>query len=233
MYDEKVYQVALSLIPGIGDKLIKQLVGYCGSPEKVFTSSPGKLSLIPRIGRKLARTISISRLLDDLLDLSVLESGQVSLNVQTGTLGDLLDRAAASAAGGSGDLEIRRKRGDEDIVLSTDLDRLAQVFINLIANARKYCDANKPSLTISTRVSGDTLLVDFIDNGTGIPTDKQGVIFEKFSRIGDTKAGGAGLGLAICREIMARLGGQVTYLPGQGGAAFRVILPLQERLAAQ
>ncbi|WP_299849374.1 sensor histidine kinase [uncultured Roseovarius sp.] len=177
--------------------------------------------------------IRLTRLLDDLLDLSVLENGQVSLNVQTGTLGDLLDRAEAAAGGNSGELEVRRQRGDEGIMLSTDLDRLAQVFINLIANARKYCDAKTPVLTIESRLSGEMLLVDFIDNGTGIPTDKQTVIFEKFSRIGDTKAGGAGLGLAICREIMGRLGGRVTYLPGQSGAAFRVSLPVEQRVAAQ
>ncbi|MFD1160080.1 sensor histidine kinase [Roseovarius aestuarii] len=177
--------------------------------------------------------IRLTRLLDDLLDLSVLENGQVNLNVQSGTLADLLDRAAAAAGGEAATLKIRRRRGDEDIILSTDLDRLAQVFINLIANARKYCDAAQPVLTIETRMSGETLLVDFTDNGSGIPVDKQDVIFEKFSRIGDTKAGGAGLGLAICREIMARLGGQVTYLPGQQGAAFRVSLPLEQRVAAQ
>ncbi|MEO3415822.1 sensor histidine kinase [Roseovarius sp. CAU 1744] len=177
--------------------------------------------------------IRLTRLLDDLLDLSVLENGQVSLNVQSGALVDLLDRAVAAAGGSAEDLNIRRSRAEENILLSTDLDRLAQVFINLITNARKYCDAAKPSLTIDARVSGETLLVDFIDNGRGIPTDKQSVIFEKFSRLGETKAGGAGLGLAICREIMARLGGQVTYLPGQGGSAFRVSLPLSQRLAAQ
>ena len=77
------------------------------------------------------------------------------------------------------------------------------------------------------------LLVDFIDNGTGIGAEAQDVIFEKFSRIGDQQAGGAGLGLAICREIMARLGGAILYLPGQQGAAFRVSLPLPVRMAAQ
>jgi signal transduction histidine kinase len=51
------------------------------------------------------------------------------------------------------------------------------------------------------------------------------VIFEKFSRVGGTKAGGAGLGLAICREIMTRLSGEIEYLPGQGGTAFRVQFP--------
>jgi signal transduction histidine kinase len=59
------------------------------------------------------------------------------------------------------------------------------------------------------------------------------MIFEKFARVGGDKAGGAGRGFAICREIMHRLGGDITYLPGQGGAAFRVSLPLAYRQAAQ
>ena len=70
--------------------------------------------------------------------------------------------------------------------------------------------------------------VDFVDNGSGIPKVSQGIIFEKFARLTDqTRAGGAGLGLAICREVMANLGGSITYLPGQGGAAFRVSVPLR------
>ena len=69
---------------------------------------------------------------------------------------------------------------------------------------------------------------DFIDNGSGIPKESQGIIFEKFARLSDqSRAGGAGLGLAICREVMANLGGTITYLPGQRGAAFRVTLPLR------
>jgi signal transduction histidine kinase len=81
-------------------------------------------------------------------------------------------------------------------------------------------------LTIQVGSDGAKTWVDFIDNGSGISEANQKVIFEKFARVTDqSKAGGAGLGLAICREIMARLGGQISYLPGQGGAAFRVILP--------
>ena len=86
--------------------------------------------------------------------------------------------------------------------------------------------AEAPRLTISVSRQGGQVLVDFIDNGTGIPEESQAVIFEKFSRLGDhQKAGGAGLGLAICREVMVKLGGAISYLPGQGGAAFRVSLP--------
>ena len=107
------------------------------------------------------------------------------------------------------------------------MDRLGQVFINLIANAQKYCGAGKPELVIRTTQLGDTVQIDFVDNGIGIAKGSQELIFEKFSRLPDQATdGGAGLGLAICREIMHQLGGHISYLPGQGGAAFRVILPL-------
>jgi hypothetical protein len=177
--------------------------------------------------------VRLTRLLDDLLDLSVLENGQVVLNTQTGLLSDLLDRAERAAGVNDSGLTVARDRASEAVELTSDLDRLAQVFINLIANARKYCDGVPPVLTIRVSAAEGHVVVDFTDNGSGIPPEKQAVIFEKFSRIGETKAGGAGLGLAICREIMARLGGSVSYLPGQTGAAFRVSLPVARRMAAQ
>ena len=168
----------------------------------------------------------LTRLLDDLLDLSVLENGQVVLNRQTGILRDVIDRAIVSAGVRDEDLRIRRHRSEETAVLNTDLDRLGQVFINVISNARKYCDAPRRELRIEARRVAGAEVVDLIDNGRGIAPEHQDVIFEKFSRLSDPgKAGGAGLGLAICREIMQRLGGDITYLPGQGGAAFRIHLP--------
>ena len=178
--------------------------------------------------------VRLTRLLNDLLDLSVLESGQVSLNVSSGPLSQVLDHAVSSALPGDGRaLTIHRNREGEEMTLRSDLDRLAQVFINLIANAQKYCDADKPELRIETRVEHDRLLVDFIDNGSGVPVDSQALVFEKFARVGAEKAGGAGLGLAISREIMERLGGDIRYLPGQGGGAFRVVLPGRGKMAAE
>lgn len=179
--------------------------------------------------------LRLTRLLDDLLDLSVLESGRVNLNMQSGALKGILDHAVASALTGAGadKMQVVRNAEYEEITLNTDLDRLSQVFINLIGNAQKYCDANAPKLRIEVGRSNGALVVDFIDNGSGIPKTEQAVIFEKFSRTGEQKVKGAGLGLAICREIMTRLGGAVEYLPGQGGAAFRVTLPEEVALAAQ
>lgn len=178
--------------------------------------------------------LRLTRLLNDLLDLSVLESGQVELNTRSGILSDVLDHAQSAAlAGFEAPLHVHRSRAEEGIHLTTDLDRLSQVFINLIANAQKYCTAEAPELRIIVHSATDRLIVDFIDNGGGVPSDAQDLIFEKFSRVSGDKAGGAGLGLAICREIMQRLDGTVVYLSGVRGGAFRVTLPLAARIAAQ
>ena len=180
-----------------------------------------------------AEAIRLTRLLDDLLDLSVLENGQVNLNIREGTLADVISHAIAAAGADMHPLKVRRIGPASDIILRTDLDRLAQVFINLIANAQKYCDAERPELVIEVNRRSGRIIVDFIDNGMGIAPDAQSMIFEKFYRVSDRQAGGAGLGLAICREIMDRLGGTLGYLPGQGGAAFRVSLPATQRMAAR
>ncbi|MFV0293798.1 MAG: ATP-binding protein [Paracoccus sp. (in: a-proteobacteria)] len=172
----------------------------------------------------------LTRLLDDLLDLSVLESGRAQLSPEVVNLHDLISRAieASSAAGRGTDLIINRDLPGEQIMVITDADRLLQVLINLIGNARKYCDSNRPVLIIRTRRLAEGTQIDIMDNGSGIAPDKQELIFEKFSRLNDpARAGGAGLGLAISREVMVALGGAITYLPGHDGAAFRLDLPLR------
>ncbi|MEL6510777.1 MAG: ATP-binding protein [Pseudomonadota bacterium] len=180
-----------------------------------------------------AEAIRLTRLLDNLLDLSVLENGQIDLQLQSGTLGQVLDRALASSGAATENLRITRDPDGDDIALETDLDRLTQVFINLLTNAAKYCTADAPHLQIRITQDGPVSQIDFLDNGAGIPQASQSLIFEKFSRLSDqAAAGSAGLGLAICREIMSKLGGEVRYLDGTGGTAFRVRLPTGTQIAA-
>ncbi len=171
----------------------------------------------------------LTRLLDEILDLSMLESRGVQLNRQKGRLAELIDRAVTATTGFDRGREMRitRDRAAEQVMLETDLDRLSQVFINLISNARKYCESPDPELRITVSPAGDGgLILDFIDNGAGIPERHQSLIFEKFSRLSDASAAGsAGLGLAISREIMRNLGGSIAYMPGLPGTAFRVVLP--------
>jgi Na+/proline symporter/nitrogen-specific signal transduction histidine kinase len=174
-----------------------------------------------------SETIRLTRLLDDLLDLSVLENGQVTLNMRTGALADVLDQAVITAlAGAASPLDVTRDPMAEKIMLTSDLDRLAQVFINLVANAQKYCGAEEPKLAIQVHQTAKVIHVDFVDNGHGIDPDAQAVVFEKFFRVSGVEGEGAGLGLAICLEIMTRLGGTIAYLPHVNGTAFRVSLPV-------
>ncbi|MEM6305810.1 MAG: sensor histidine kinase [Pseudomonadota bacterium] len=176
-----------------------------------------------------AEAIRLTRLLDDLLDLSVLESGQVSLNLQHGALGPVLDQAITTVlAGADNPIRIVRDVKAEAVMLRTDLDRLAQVFINLVSNAGKYCRADRPTLRITVRQLGGRFVVDFSDNGKGIAAPAQAAIFEKFYRVrseGGDDGEGAGLGLSICKEIMQRLDGDIAFLAGNPGAIFRVTLP--------
>lgn len=201
---------------------------------RAYSSLLGETGLKPQEARRFAGILEaeatrMTRLLDDILDLSVLRDGHVELETREGLLSEVIDRAILSAGALQGGLRVVRDPPAEAIPLATDLDRLAQVFINLVSNARKYCDADNPELRIVARLRGGEVVVDFVDNGSGIPVPEREVIFESFARLSgrraDRQATGAGLGLAICREVMVRLGGSIAYLPGQGGAAFRVTLP--------
>jgi len=193
---------------------------------------PAQVARYGRIIQEEARRLT--RLLDDLLDLSVLESGRVQLSLSLANLREMVDRAiqASEQIKPEQVFTFHRDLASESLFIRTDADRLTQVLINLISNARKYCDAAQPEIRIAVRTKAGRVRVDIIDNGSGIPKEGQALIFEKFARLpGETRAKGAGLGLAICREIVVNLGGSIGYLPGQGGAAFRITLPM--RLDAQ
>jgi Na+/proline symporter/signal transduction histidine kinase len=172
-------------------------------------------------------SIRLTNLLDELLDLSILESGTVTLNYAKCDLKDVLDGAIfiTEQAPTSTKLRVIRDKSAEDIVIVTDKDRLAQVFINLLSNAQKYCDSDDPALHIKITNQGDTIEIDFHDNGSGIPAKYQANLFEKFSRFpSENSTAGAGLGLAISQEIMRNLGGNLHFIPTETGVLFRLEL---------
>ncbi|MBV1865089.1 MAG: sensor histidine kinase [Rhodobacteraceae bacterium] len=174
-------------------------------------------------------SIRLTRLLDDILDLSFMENGQVKLNIRRTDLGSIIDRAITTTETHLQERKILLKRDldHEAITVNTDPDRLAQVLINLISNAAKYCSAQKPEVSISCGRSASAVLIDVADNGSGIEAADIDLIFQKFSRLsGVFSAGSAGLGLPISREIMRNLKGTLTYVPTAKGALFRITLPL-------
>lgn len=169
----------------------------------------------------------LTRLLDEILDLSFLESGKVRLHLAEIRLGDAIDSAVVSTEGLRAPAGVTVEVASEamDVRVQADFDRLGQVIINLISNAVKYGRSEHPEVRIRAAASDTEATVDVIDNGPGIPAGDWDRVFEKFSRLGEvTLAGSAGLGLPISREIMRNLGGDLRIMPSERGACFRITL---------
>jgi Na+/proline symporter/nitrogen-specific signal transduction histidine kinase len=174
-------------------------------------------------------SIRLTRLLDDILDLSFMENGRVQLNLEQVPLSKIIDHALTTTLAQARDTgaKILRDKNAEKLFLTTDPDRLSQVLINLVTNAIKHCGAMQPEIAVLSGVYGNTLVIDVADNGQGVDKKDIDLIFEKFSKLGGhVSAGSAGLGLPISREIVKNLGGTLSYEGTSQGAIFRIRLPL-------
>ncbi len=166
-------------------------------------------------------------LLNDILDLSKIEAGQVELELLDFGLQGLLDSIEAfweSRLQGQGLTFSMEVAPDVTPVLKTDSTRVRQILFNLIANAAKFTEQGGITLAISQRHPSDhelELRFALTDTGIGIAIEAQSNLFAKFSQADGSmtrKYGGTGLGLAICKELTALLGGEigVESIPGEG-----------------
>ncbi len=198
---------------------------------------------------EFARTIHSSgndllALINDILDLSKIESGTTIVDLSDVTFRDLhdyVDRTFRHMA------ESRRLDFEISVTpgvprsMHTDAKRLQQILKNLLSNAFKFTDSGKVALTIgpveagwspdseSLRQAKSVISFAVSDSGIGIPLEKQAVVFEAFQQAdGSTsrRYGGTGLGLAISRELARLLGGEIKLVsvPGQG-STFTLYLP--------
>ena len=180
----------------------------------------------------------LTRLVDDLLDVSRITRGKVELNRRPFEVWDAVARAMEIA---SPLLEQRRHLVDvmvpsSGLVVDADIDRLAQVIANLLTNAAKYSD---PESRIAVRAGRVDAMVQLAvsDQGIGIAPDMLGRVFDAFvqqPQAIDRSRGGLGLGLTIVRSLVALHGGTVRAESGGPGhgSTFVVDLPLAERTSA-
>jgi len=173
----------------------------------------------------------MTRLLDEILDLSLLERGEATWSLEPVDAEVALTRALEISRGlaNQSGVSIKNKERAAAAMVKADPDRLRQVFINLLSNAIKYHGPSAPEVSISSQVINGSFRAIVEDNGPGISQKDRERIFRKFSRgwaqtQSDRK--GAGLGLAISWQIMKRLNGSLELLPDTGsGARFLVTLP--------
>ncbi|MBB4264468.1 sensor histidine kinase [Roseospira visakhapatnamensis] len=177
--------------------------------------------------------IRLTRLLDDILDLRVVEQGEIPVSMDTIDPDAVLDRTLDACEGLSGEVPVRtvRRARATGARVRADPDRLRQVFINLLSNAVRHNDKAVVTITVDSRDRDGVYEATITDNGPGVPDDARERIFSLFSASWTRAAGkGAGLGLAISRGIMHRMGGELTLEPADGdgdGARFRVTLPME------
>ena len=178
----------------------------------------------------LKETERLSRLLDDLLDLSKIEAGKVEWHMQNLRLRDLVTSSvnAFRPLIVEKGLHIETKYLGPDCMVYGDRDRLVQVITNLLSNAMKFTE--KGGITCKVEASADTVKVSVIDEGTGIDSKDITKLFQRFVRAGDTlsdKPKGTGLGLVICKEIVEHHGGSIFAESQLGiGSTFSFVLPI-------
>jgi signal transduction histidine kinase len=174
-------------------------------------------------------TLFLQRLIGDLQDLSVAEAGQLALHPQPVDLGDVVRRAAGWGSPAGPQVPVDIVLSDDLPIVLADPDRLAQVLRNLIANARTHTPEDG-RIRVSARRSGASVEIEVADTGRGIAAEHLPHVFDRFYRTDESRSrvtGGAGLGLAIVRQLVEAHGGRVSAVSdGLGrGARFTVVLP--------
>ena len=181
----------------------------------------------------VANTERLVRLINDLLDLQRLESGATRVQRARCLAGDLLLEAADTARAGAEEAGVSIVVESNDCWLWADADQIRQVLGNLIGNAVKFSPPGSTVSAAAERRAGE-VVVQVRDEGRGIPADQLERIFERFVQVDATDVrdrGGTGLGLPICRSIVAQHGGRIwaESEPG-GGSTFRFTVPLPSGL---
>jgi two-component system sensor histidine kinase KdpD len=224
-----------ALLSSLSHDLRTPLASIEGAASSLLQDGAG---LPAEVRQDLTETIleesrRMTRLVANLLDMVRVEAGALAVRKQWQPLEESLGVALMR-------LEERLRHHPVEVDLPPDLplvpiDELLveQVFINLLENAAKYCPDGTP-VTVTAARQGDDVVVTVSDRGPGIPVGAEEAVFEKFHRggapgtDGERQTSGAGLGLTICRGIVAAHGGRIWVEPAHGGGAmFRFTLPLQ------
>ncbi|MBE7418957.1 MAG: PAS domain-containing protein [Ideonella sp.] len=172
-------------------------------------------------------------LVNDVLDLSSLDTGEIRLELQAVELATLYDAAAPMVAALAASNGVQLQRGELPGTVLADPTRLRQVLLNLLTNAVKY-NRHGGTVQVESRSTGDTVSLQVRDSGRGMTPEQLAHVFEPFNRLGLHGQGieGTGIGLAIVKANVERMGGTVQVHSTLGvGSEFEVRLPVANGIA--
>lgn len=168
------------------------------------------------------------KLLNDILDISKIESGHIELYPDWFNLSELIAETIAEQESNipSGVI-LSSKTPERKCIVELDRGRVKQILNNLISNALK--NTEQGYVEITCKADGQNIEIDIADTGCGIPLNKLGTIFERFEKL-DSFAQGVGLGLPLCKSIVDMMNGSISVKSEVGiGSTFKVILPCQQK----
>jgi two-component system sensor histidine kinase KdpD len=222
-------QLRSSLLSSVSHDLRTPLAVITGAAGTLL-EKPGEIAEPTR--RELIQTIleeaeRLNRLIRNLLDMTRLESGAVTLKRELWPLEELVGAALSRLETRLAGHDVRVALPPELPLVPCDAILIEQALLNLLENAVKY---GADPLEVSAASYLDEVMIEVADCGAGIPPGEERRIFEKFHRAGGDGSQGVGLGLAICRAIVTAHGGSIRADPREGGGvAFRMRLPLNPR----
>ncbi len=173
--------------------------------------------------------LRLKTMVNDLLDLSKIESGRLPMDITEISIGFIMDKAVEmmKPQAEKASISLTAEYPEKLAPVHADANKILWVLTNLISNALRYTHA-EGFIELSAEDSGQYLQVNVKDNGEGIPYENQARIFEKFFQVKEPpgKSGSLGIGLAICKEIVKAHGGiiWVDSTPGEG-STFSFSLP--------
>lgn len=223
----------------VSHELRTPLASIKGSVDNMLDGITGKINekqhqYVLRIKNNTDRLI---RLINDLLDLSRIESGRIRLMLSAVLIKDIIKDVKESLASIAAEKDIKFVINNlyDDLTVMADRDKLSQIFINLLDNAIKFSNAGS---RIEIKVDKDDngfAKVSVIDYGIGVLGDDKERIFERFYQIGNGSTGktkGTGLGLSITRSLIELQGGKIWVNSQIGkGSEFSFTLPLHNTVA--
>jgi ammonium transporter len=208
---------------------LNAIIGFTRLVSRNAGTLPDKQ--VDNLSKILISAEQLLALIDEILDLSRVEAGQVRLDISETNLPRVLREVADSLEPLIDRPRVRLAVEVEPGLppVATDADKVRQILMNLLSNAIKYTDEG--SIAVRAQAADGRLLVSVSDTGAGIPATELGKIFDEFHRA-DTAAArgrrGTGLGLTISRRLARALGGDVTVESQIGiGSTFTLDLPLE------
>lgn len=183
-------------------------------------------------GISLEKAIRLGKLIEEFFEITKFNAQDIVLEKTELNLSRMLEQIADEMYGVLQEKRLEcQVEAAEDVIVPADPDKLARVFDNLMRNAVAYCD-RETTIHIQVSQDKDNAKIVFINEGPKIANDKLQHIFEKFFRADNSRSsetGGAGLGLAIAREIVELHGGQIQAQSDDHETRFIVSLPKKEK----